>query len=222
MPFFTQYQQIAAEYHSGQSSELYSFSSTGIVHNATDLLAEIDDILEDFPDDTARIVTLRGHVVANAKFTDRNPSKTLVAACSRFANPMRVYSDLWDSLVFFAQNEFGTFHAIQAQAFSDAWEIMLDESNHVIAADACDEILQAYGFWHGEYLLDESTGKNLGSFESSERALEYINAHYPDRELAEGYEYQGNASESGIVNVGHYTTMTTQDDSTILFFESDD
>ena len=81
-------------------------------------------------------------------------------------------------------NESGPTRIIRALSFDVAWEIMVDGMATIEPA----ELPEAYGF--------DSQAELDAAVESGE---------WPD--LIEGYEFQSNASGTGIVDVGHYAWL---------------
>lgn len=95
---------------------------------------------------------------------------------------LRVYDDGWGKLYLFG-NEFGPTWVIRARSLETAYDIWLDEQPTVPK----DELYLAYGF-------------------SSEKAFNDLMKAHPEYPLSlpKGYEYQPNASGTGIVEVGYY------------------
>lgn len=111
----------------------------------------------------------------------------VVAARNRYGSPVEVVDEGYGSgdTVYLYGDETGTRLVVVAQSWEDAYEAAIDSRPTIPK----DEVYEAYGFdspeemaaWEGEYA----------------REGEY-------RELEEGYQYQSNASGTGIVNAGHY------------------
>jgi hypothetical protein len=119
-------------------------------------------------------------------------STQLLGARSR-ANgfPVRVYDDGMGPLWMFGC-EYGVTMIIRALSFETAWEIAIDESPTIDATD----VPEAYGVYG-----DDAERKLRQAVELAEAG----DGEYP--ELVEGYEFQSNATGTGIVDVGHYAWL---------------
>ena len=104
--------------------------------------------------------------------------------------PPKVYDDCSGDLYVYGQ-EYGPICLIRANSWEAAYEIAIDESPPV----ALDDVHEAYGF-DTQAELDDARRAN------------------PDGgpELAEGYQYQTNATGTGIVNSGYYEWLNTLDE----------
>lgn len=109
--------------------------------------------------------------------------------------PVRVYDDGDGPLWVYATNSgpwMVTRMVIRAQSFEDAYSIAIDESTTIAESD----VPEAYGF-------DGPNGA-LELRHATERAEAGL-GEYPD--LQEGYQYQDNASGTGIVWVGYHESL---------------
>lgn len=129
---------------------------------------------------------------------------------------------------FVVGNEFGATHLIHASSYEDAWDAWLDEQPTI----AEDGLIEAYspGNEKGSFLdeaIDVYPGRSEGRWTeedwtkiraSAKAALDAMasaasgpqgSGEYP--ELVEGYEFQSNTSGTGVVDVGHYTTINEAD-----------
>ncbi len=111
-------------------------------------------------------------------------------------SPVQSYDDCMGPLWLFG-HEFGVAMVIRAQSFESAWEIAIDESP--VIPDTLSDICEAYGYYGPECRNDAGE-----LWEDAVRAAENCE-NFP--ELIEGYEYQSNATGSGIVDVGHYAWL---------------
>jgi len=90
--------------------------------------------------------------------------------------PLRVYDDTFGQL-YVAGFEYGPVIVIRAGSFEDAWGIWVDETTPIDP----DEVNEAYGLDEWEQIVD-----------------------FDQLDLVDGYEYQPNATGTGIVNMGEY------------------
>jgi hypothetical protein len=109
--------------------------------------------------------------------------------------------------LFLLGHEFGPTHLIRASSFDDAWEAWVDSQNTV----AEDDLWEAYGFdsedsYKAFNLLFGQDLKEQAWVIAKADGIEGCGVTVPNDYplLAEGYEYQSNASGTGIVEVGHY------------------
>jgi hypothetical protein len=91
-------------------------------------------------------------------------------------------SSFMDATIWVYSSDFGPSLVVVADTFDDAYETMLDASPTVPQ----DELHEAYGLSSDQWSSD--AGASCSDF--------------PD--LIEGYHYQPNASDTGVVAVGHY------------------
>ena len=110
--------------------------------------------------------------------------ETTLIACKRVGIistfTLDIYDDCYGPLWVYG-HEFGPTMVIRASTFETAYEIAIDESLTI----APSEVPEAYGF---------DTQEELDTVVEA--------GEHPD--LLEGYQYQSNATGTGIVNVGHY------------------
>lgn len=143
---------------------------------------------------------------------------TLVSATVK-DRPLRTESDGGELWLY--GEEFGPRMLLQADSFESAWELMLDNSPTIPEED----IPEAYGYYsissNGRSYLcgDEGAPRVFPPFDATHdviaefagTALEafqrYVDTLPELPDLVEGYEYQPNASGTGIVNVGHYAWL---------------
>lgn len=109
----------------------------------------------------------------------------LTGATNRFDNEIAVYDDSLGPL-WICGEEFGPSWIIRALSFEAAYGIWTDERPTIPQ----EEVHEAYGFDSDADMVKCDTECREGSRE------------YPD--LIEGYSYQDNASDTGIVATGHY------------------
>ena len=145
-------------------------------------------------------------------------------------SPLSVYDDCGDNLYLYGQ-EFGPTLLIQADSESSAYGIAIDESKTIEPDDLVEAygfyLMQACHWnektsnarWyvlsdheeHGdtvsaETLVCEGDRRSIGNYETKAQAVSACAAYVGENEidLVEGYQYQDNATDTGIVNVGHY------------------
>ena len=128
---------------------------------------------------------------------------------------------------FVAGHEFGATVLIHASGFDSAWEAWIDERETIPES----ELPEAYGVddmpemaaWKEvnpyprhcgagpefQAWADRKNAEAMRILQARERAARESDGEYPD--LIEGYEYQSNASGTGIVDVGHYAWMNEAD-----------
>jgi hypothetical protein len=121
---------------------------------------------------------------------------------------------------FVAGHEFGAEVLIHASSHEDAWEAWIDECETIPES----ELPEAYGVPDSdEFKAWREANQKLTTLEWSAAydaecarilrawgdAADAGEREYP--ELIEGYEYQSNASGTGIVDVGHYAWMNEAD-----------
>ena len=140
-------------------------------------------------------------------------------------------------------HEFGSIMVIRADSLESAWEIFIDESPTIER----DELPNAFGFYimrsnpetnayyicsdhddHGELtsekiLVCNGDRRTIGKPFQTESAaidfcMEYVTEHEID--LAEGYEYQSNSTDTGIVNIGHHTTIKQIGCKGIIYYDN--
>ena len=138
---------------------------------------------------------------------------------------LSVYDDCFGDLFVYGQ-EYGPTLLIRAHGESNAYEIAIDESRTI----EDDDVIEAYGFYTTEnkgvqYLCSDHeeigistdlpwcNGARLlvGTFLTVKDVLEHVGELVERYELAlvEGYQYQSNASGTGIVCTGHYEWMVS-------------
>jgi len=132
-------------------------------------------------------------------------------------HPLEVYDDSWGSLWVYSE-VYGPMGVVRAQSFESAYEICQDE---IMTRVPEEDLLDAYGLYvlehKGFYYLcpDFETEDGwyetfgglipgrlvLGRFSTREGAEKAERAYVYERELelVEGYEYQPNATGTGIV-----------------------
>lgn len=141
-------------------------------------------------------------------------------------DPTKVYDD-GSGPVWAYEESFGILGIVRADTFQSAWEIVTDEILEPISEE---DVLEAYGFdirelpKVGQFSLSTYTLHDeseypavlVGHYTSHGAANEV--AHYllktSDRNLQEGYEYQSNASGTGIVQMDlnhHNLVQVTQE-----------
>lgn len=139
------------------------------------------------------------------------------------------YGPLW-----IAGQEFGPTMLIRAQSFQDAWEIWIDESPTIPEED----LPEAYGLRSQAEMdaisacVDGSSTKNQREtvreiIERDECTWNGRTPETPDEVdefplLIEGYEYQSNATGTGIVDVGHYAWLREIEESDVLSITVED
>jgi hypothetical protein len=127
---------------------------------------------------------------------------------------------------FVAGHEFGATILVHADSFESAWEEWIDESPTIEESDLPD----AYGIdetpemasWEESHPAPFGAGSDFSAWAElmHAEAMRILQAwdrdardgtrkDYP--ELIEGYEYQSNATGTGIVDVGHYSWMNEAD-----------
>lgn len=116
------------------------------------------------------------------------------ARCRKYNFPIETYDDGDGPVWMFGMGGHSDCPGliIRARSFELAYEIAIDEAATIPES----EVPEAYGFY-GEHAALELR-----------HAVEHADAgagEYP--ELVDGYEYQSNASGTGIVNVGHYAWL---------------
>jgi len=135
----------------------------------------------------------------------------LIGATNAFGHPMRTYDDggpLW-----YYEDADGLTAIIAAQSWEDAYSIMEDE---FLCRVPMEYVHEAYGL----YLLSPCLAFNperitwdvcddventRTSFQSETLAKAYINElMQSDRDLVEGYGYQSNSTDSGIIEYCQY------------------
>jgi hypothetical protein len=118
----------------------------------------------------------------------------------------------FEEKAFIISNEYGPVMLVFERNMSEAWEVFIDCCDPV----PYDEVHEAYGAYDElrkhmtENLLYEDTVQ-LRNF-CNRWARTYYNIMAPKAEqdddpcssLLEGYEYQSNSTDSGIVETGHY------------------
>lgn len=126
----------------------------------------------------------------------------------RFDTPLKVYDDVFGGLWMYS-GAYGIIGIIRAEHFEDAYSIVLDEFLTPIQSD---EIVNAYGLHISQHvrankpnvwvLLDPDNNE-LGEYDSYKNAETnaLLWVHVNGIDLIEGYYYQDNATDSGIVSV---------------------
>ena len=121
--------------------------------------------------------------------------------------PVAISSYLDHSVWVYSHDAYGSpAMIIQADTFEDAYETMLDESREISE----EEVPEAHGMTTEEWealIAASDDGQDV---------------EWP--ELSEGYQYQPNARTTGIINVGHYESLTpwTKDCGVRLWIRHDD
>lgn len=126
-----------------------------------------------------------------------------------------------------AGHEFGPTVLVHADSFDSAWGAWIDECPTIPK----DELPDAYGVSDSEEMAswqETNPAPPWGSPEYSgwidrkhdaEKAILAAWGESDDPpDLIEGYEYQSNASGTGIVDVGHYSWMREADLSEVVIF----
>ena len=163
-----------------------------------------------------------------------NDTIMLHAACSIYGNPIRTYDNAGSDMFLF-RDAGGITGLVKADSWEEAYEIVEDEILQPIEES---DIPLAYGFWIGSItenhydLIDETnSGKCLGSYKTAQeaRTRAYARIQACERDLAEGYSYQANATGTGIVchdlngeELREIDTATLPDLDIIPIFETDD
>jgi hypothetical protein len=134
------------------------------------------------------------------------------------AHEVQVYDDGapgWGYSWYLCGHEFGPTFLIRADNESSAYEIWIDESPTI----EVDDVPEAYGAFdklvehmeklghENDYPLRDFANRwNPWFFQVSTHNANYTGA-WDSWNLDEGYQYQSNASGTGIVSVGHYEWM---------------
>ena len=140
-----------------------------------------------------------------------NDQQTLVGArqthsWNEYGTPMKTYDDGFGPLWLYREAG-GLQGIVRAQSWESAYEICQDE---IMTRVPQDEVIEAYGF----YTLDRSepgnpryqalrdAGELLAEFNTRYEAEKYCldTIQREECDLAEGYEYQSNATGTGIVS----------------------
>jgi hypothetical protein len=114
-------------------------------------------------------------------------------------------------------HEFGASHLVHASDYESAWEVWLDEQDTIPES----EVAEAYGL-HDEFRVEYQKTDPAPAWHEREAydawkarfdaaCLVELRREGAEHELIEGYEYQSNASGTGIVDVGHYSWCNEAD-----------
>ncbi len=130
-------------------------------------------------------------------------------------NEIKFYDDGWTNL-YVAGHEFGPTMIIAADSFESAHDIFIDESNPIEESD----VPEAYGMWDRmtHWLCEKNGIERVGHNPEWHHVCDFARKWLSDYfrivtsvdgawnhiELDEAYQYQSNATGTGIVNVGHY------------------
>lgn len=136
---------------------------------------------------------------------------------------------------FVAGHEHGATHVIHARSFESAWEAWIDECPTIDV----DELPEAYGIddspemkawedthrmppWHA--CTDWAAWREARTAEAKRILAQWDEDAREGRrddgpELIQGYEYQANATGTGIVYFGHYSWLQEIDDLTRVTVE---
>lgn len=164
---------------------------------------------------------------------------------------VKFYDDC-GSIFYAYGNEFGLSQIILCDSEQSAYEIAIDESPTIEPADVIKAygfyLMQAcrYNDHEGKktapfYVLSdhdehgESTSESVlfctgdrltigGSFDDEQSAIDYAMSYIAEHEidLIEGYQYQSNASDTGIVSVSYYEWLREATDSEIAQIGDDE
>jgi len=156
-------------------------------------------------------------------------NETLTDATTEYGTSVKVYDDR-EGTLWVAHHEFGAFMVIRAKNFNCAWEIMIDEMSPLDV----DDVHDAFGFYvinnpsGGFYLcsdLEEFGHKEfIPEFEATHRICDRCDSkgqllararHFITEKqlnLIDGYEFQANATGTGIVCVGPYVQLRETDE----------
>ncbi len=140
-----------------------------------------------------------------------NSEQTLVGArqsqaWDEYGTPIQVYDDGFGPLWLYREAS-GLEAIVRAQTWESAYECCQDE---IMTRVGTEDVLEAYGFWiaqDGKYwkVMDDVDDRFNGNsmFDTEEHAKEYCQRVIlmQERDLIEGYEYQPNATGTGIVSV---------------------
>lgn len=143
-----------------------------------------------------------------------NDNESIMSVTSEDGRGIRWYDDGWGKLWHYRDAE-GLRAIIRASSEANAYEIVLDD---ILAPIPTDEVLDAYGFsailespWGmlpEVYGVELPSGEVVGEYATRGEAMLAAQAAYDaavaDGDgvyLMEGYQYQSNASGSGIVQI---------------------
>jgi hypothetical protein len=156
-----------------------------------------------------------------------NDNQSLAAACTDTGFPVSTYDDGFGPL-FVYENDSSFRLLVRAQNEYDALEIVYDEMKPVSAQD----VHEAYGFfisadfsltqdvYEAPYHIEHGT---FASFDAAQKhALGIVRVNELD--LCEGYRYQSNATDTGIVFHGYSESLRawSADSGVIPILETDD
>lgn len=151
-----------------------------------------------------------------------NDAQTLIGAyeigCLGDRHPIRTYDDGFGSLYIYRES-CGIIGIVRAMSWEAAYECVLDEILQPI--DEAD-VIEAYGCYampnqdRTAWYAMRGDGKKLATFDTEKEAHEYCLASIArdETELVEGYDYQPNASGTGIVSYdlnGNALDLLTQE-----------
>jgi hypothetical protein len=151
--------------------------------------------------------------------------QTLIGATTEYGTPIKVYDDGF-GLLWVYRESLGITGIVRAMSYEAAWDCVLDE---ILTPITEEDIIEAYGFytlpsdlfnrtdskyWTALRDTDERNGVKLAKFKTEKEAIEYCKFIMAEEEseLIEGYKYQPNATDSGIVSIdlnGNYLDKLT-------------
>ena len=141
-----------------------------------------------------------GDVVVVGGWEQRSRALSEMKAVSQFGNH-RGCVETWGDHLWAFCDEFGPRVFVTADTFETAWEEAVD----ALPAIPADEVPEAYGFDTDEELAAAASKAVRRENESPGTYGTYGEDQTPN--LAEGYEYQSNATGTGIVWVGYHATL---------------
>ena len=136
-------------------------------------------------------------------FANNNKEQSMseMKAVSPFGNEVPCV-ETWDDHLWALCDEFGPRVFVTADTFENAWEEAVD----ALPAIPADEVHEAYGFDTDEELAAAASKADRRENESPGTYGEQRGEDQTPS-LAEGYEYQSNATGTGIVWVGYHATL---------------
>ena len=134
-------------------------------------------------------------------YNDIGVDITLIGARDEFDNHLKIYDDSIGPL-FLYRDSLGIVGIVRASDWHTAFEIVYDNFLPPIKED---EIPEAYGFWlcekEGQFIIEDESEYETYRFASDSARQDYLlKVLMKDRDLAEGYAYQSNATGTGIVS----------------------
>lgn len=153
--------------------------------------------------------------------------QALTGATTRFGTPIRTYDDGFGPLWVY-RTSLGITGVVRAETWEGAYSCVLDE---ILTPIPDEDVIEAYGFYvlpqdvfhreeSKEWYAMRNAGENLATFDTEQEAIKYCQDTMAREEcdLVEGYQYQDNATGSGIVStdlngesLGLLTPETTQE-----------